>query len=176
MPSKIILNLAISLDGFIADEVGGYDWIQPSGSKQLNTKAEWSHKKFLEHISAVIMGKTCYDQQMHSDYTDKNVYVATSKLLDNHDNVRFVNGDICREIEELQSREKGNIYLFGGGKLIDPVLKAGLIDEYVIGIIPIILGKGIPLFLPDNPMIPLTLTHHYVEDGIVIMRYIPREQ
>lgn len=175
MSNKIILNLAISLDGFIADNNGGYDWIQPSGDRNLNTDAIWSHDKFLEQVSTVIMGRGSYDKQLHTDYSNKQIYVVTSKPTDDYDNVHFVSGDICRTVKELKRKETGDIYLFGGGISIDPILKAGLIEEYVIGIIPIILGDGIPLFLNHNPVIPLHLTHYYVEDGIVVLRYIPRQ-
>ena len=175
MKSKIILNLAISLDGFIADEHDGYDWIVPSGDKSLNSAAAWSHDAFLEQISAVVMGKRCYDLQMHAEYANKQVYVITSQALSDYGNIHFISGDICAALEALKQQAKGDIYLFGGSTSIDPVLKAGMIDEYVIGIIPVILGQGIPLFLADNPMIPLQLTHQYVEDGIVVLRYVPRK-
>lgn len=175
MNNKIILNLAISLDGFIADKDGGYDWIQPAGKSELNTTAIWSHDNFLEGISAVVMGKKCYDQQMHLEYQNKQVYVATSKDLKDYDNVHFIGKDICCEVSKLKQEQDGDIYLFGGGIVIDPLLKAQLIDEYIIGIIPTILGEGIPLFQHGDPSIPLQLTNYYVEDGIVVLRYIPRE-
>lgn len=176
MSGKAILNLAVSLDGFIADERDGYDWIQPSGDPALNTEARWEHKEFLTGISAIVMGRRCYDQNMHSEYTDKQVYVVTSRPLPDHDNVHFLGGNPAAEILKLKQTAERDIYLFGGGLSIDPILKAGLIEEYVIGIIPILLGKGISLFLGNNPCIPLRLTHHYVEDGVVILRYVPREK
>lgn len=175
MNGKIILNLAISLDGFIADEQGGYDWIKPSGNASLNTAAVWSHDDFLSHVSAVVMGRRSYDQQLHTEYTGQQIYVVTSRSLNDYDNVHVISGDVSEAIQEIKRSSDGDIYLFGGGISIDPVLKSGLIEEYVIGIIPIILGRGIPLFRPDNPTIPLYLTHQYVEDGIVILRYVPRD-
>lgn len=174
MASKIILNLAISLDGFIADEAGGYDWIQPAGEPALNTAAVWTHEAFLQGVSAVVMGKRSFDQGLHTDYGAKDVYVATHQNLADRDNIHFIGGDICRRVQEIREKAPGNVYLFGGGLVIDPLLKAGLVDEYVIGIIPIILGRGIPLFLPGGPAIPLQLTHYYVEDGVVVLRYVPR--
>lgn len=174
MSSKIILNLAMSLDGYIADINGGYDWIQPAGNRALNTEAVWKHETFLEHVSAVIMGKRCYDQGFHTEYGGKQVYVITSQALDDHDNIHFIGGDVCREVLKIRQQADGDVYLFGGGISIAPLLEAGLIDEYIIGIIPIILGKGIPLFLQDNPAIPLYLTHYYVEDGVAVLRYVPR--
>ena len=175
MSGNIILNLAISLDGFIADEHGGYDWIQPAGNPGLNTPQRWSHERFLEHVATVVMGRRCYDQQMHLEYPGKQVYVATSRPAENHGNIHFIGGDIVPVVASLREKADGDIYLFGGGIVIDPLLKAGLVDEYVIGVIPIILGAGIPLFLHGHAPIPLELTHTYVEDGVVILRYIPRK-
>lgn len=174
MANKIILNLAISLDGFIADKDGGYAWIQPSGDSSLNTDTIWSHERFLQNVSCVVMGRRCYDQGFHNEYSGKQIYVVTSKDDRDEENVHFIGEDVCRKILEIREKADGDIYLFGGGISIDPLLKAGLIDEYIIGIIPIILGDGIPLFLQNNPTIPLNLTGHYVEDGVVVLRYIPR--
>lgn len=173
MKSKIILNLAVSLDGFIADENGGYDWIQSAGNKHINSNEKWSHEQFLSHVSVVVMGMNCYRQDMHLEYANKEVYVVTSKSLNDYDNIHFVS-DICSVLKQLQKEIAGDIYLFGGGVSIDPILKAGMIDEYIIGIIPVILGDGIPLFHHGHKSIPLYLTHSYVEDGVVILRYVPR--
>ncbi len=174
MNGKIILNLAVSLDGYIADLDGGYDWIVGDGNSTLNTENKWSHDKFLENIDVVVMGKKCFDQDMHKEYQDKEVYIATSKKLEDFENYHFINGDIVKEIEKLKNKGK-NIYLFGGGILIDSFVKADVIDEYVIGIIPTILGKGIKLFYDNNPKIDLNLEYYAVEDGVVIMKYSKRK-
>ncbi len=68
MSRKIILNLAISLDGYIASEDEGYDWIIGDGDKRLDTENKWDFNKFLEDIDVVVMGKKCYDQNMHNDF------------------------------------------------------------------------------------------------------------
>ena len=174
MTGKIILNLAVSLDGYIADLDGGYDWIVGDGNSTLNTENKWSHDKFLENIDVVVMGKKCFDQDMHKEYQDKEVYIATSKEIEDFENYHFINGDIVKEIEKLKNKGK-NIYLFGGGILIDSFVKADVIDEYVIGIIPTILGKGIKLFYDNNTKIDLKLEYYAVEDGIVIMKYSKRK-
>ena len=174
MNGKIILNLAVSLDGYIADKDGGYDWIVGDGSSTLNTENKWSHDKFLENIDVVVMGKKCFDQDMHKEYQHKEVYIATSKEIEDFENYHFINGDIVKEIEKLKNKGK-NIYLFGGGILIDSFVKADVIDEYVIGIIPTILGKGIKLFYDNNTKIALKLEYYAVEDGIVIMKYSKRK-
>ena len=174
MSRKIILNLAISLDGYIASEDGGYDWIIGDGDKRLDTENKWDFNKFLEDIDVVVMGKKCYDQNMHNDYKNKKVYVATSKDIEDYDNIHFINGDIVKIIEDERKLEGKGIFLFGGGGLVDNFIKADIIDEYIIGIIPTILGKGRPLFLENNPKIDLHLEEYIVEGGIAILRYTKR--
>ena len=173
MTGKIILNLAVSLDGYIADKDGGYGWIVGDGNFTLNTENKWSHDKFLENIDVVVMGKKCFDQDMHKEYQDKEVYIATSKEIEDFGNYHFINKDIVKVIEDLKNKGK-NIYLFGGGILIDSFIKANVIDEYIIDVIPTILGKGIKLFYDNNPKIDLTLDNYSVEDGIVIMKYLKK--
>lgn len=171
MSRKIILNLAISLDGYIADENGGYDWITGDGNHTMDSERKWDYAKFLEHIDIVVMGSHCYDQGFHQDFTDKTVFVATSREIPDTDTIKFIKGDITRCIREEKSKEGKDIFLFGGGKLCDAFIKSELIDEYIIGIIPIILGKGIPLFLSNNPTIRLTLKQHFTEEGIIVLHY-----
>lgn len=174
MSRKIILNLAISLDGYIASNDGSYDWIVGDGDKKLDTENNFDFDKFLEGIDIVVMGKNCYDQNFHNDYKEKTVYVATSEIIDDHDNVHFINKDIVSVILEEQKKEGKDIFLFGGGILVDSFLKANVIDEYIIGIIPTILGSGRPLFLGNNPKIDLHLEEYYVNEGITIVKYSKR--
>jgi dihydrofolate reductase len=174
MSRKIILNLAISVDGYIASEDGGFDWIVGDGDSNLDTEGKLDFGEFLENIDVVVMGKKCYDQNFHKDYENKKVYVATSESLEDYDNIRFINGDIVKVIEEERKNEGKDIFLFGGGILTDSFIKADIIDEYIIGIIPTILGKGRPLFLGNNPKIDLHLDRYFTESGIVILRYSKR--
>ncbi len=171
MSRKIILNLAISLDGYIASEDGGYDWIVGDGDKRLDTENKWDFNKFLEDIDVVVMGKKCYNQNMHNDFKSKKVYIATSKDIKDYENVHFINDDIVKVIEEERNKEGKDIFLFGGGVLLDSFIKADIIDEYIIGVIPTILGKGRPLFLGNNPKIDLHLEEYIIDEGIVIIRY-----
>lgn len=175
MSGKIILNLAISLDGYIADENGGYDWIVGDGNSTLNTENKSDFAKFLEGIDVVVMGRKCYDQKMHNDYKGKDVYIATSENIADYENYHFISGDICKPINYLKNQGK-NIFLFGGGVVIDSFVKADVIDEYIIGIIPTILGRGRKLFLENNPKIDLNLQEYSVEEGIIIMKYSKRNK
>lgn len=175
MNGKIILNLAISLDGYIADEDGGFDWIIGDGSNTLDTEEKWDFGKFLEEIDVVVMGRNCYDQGFHKDFAQKDVYVATSKEIEDYENYHFISGDIVSTIEKLKEEGK-NIFLFGGGIVIDHFIKKNVIDEYMIGIIPTILGRGRKLFLENNPKIDLSLQYYSVDNGVIIMRYSKRNK
>ncbi|MCM1989097.1 dihydrofolate reductase family protein [Oceanirhabdus seepicola] len=94
--------------------------------------------------------------------------------MENYGNVEFISNDICGYIQNLQKEEGKDIWLFGGGGLTDCFIKADIVDEYIIGIIPIILGNGRPLFLGSNPTIKLHLDEYTVQDGITIHRYSKR--
>ena len=171
MTRKIILNLAMSIDGYIADEDGGFDWIVGDGDSSLDTENKWDYNEFLEGIDIVVMGKKCYDQGFLDDFKDKTIYVATSETIEDYDNIHFINKNICDVVLEESKKEGKDIFLFGGGVLVDNFIKKDIIDQYIIGIIPTILGKGRPLFLGNNPKINLHLDQYIVENGIVIMKY-----
>ena len=121
------------------------------------------------------MGRNCYDQNMHKDFQGKEVYIASSEKIDNYENYHFISGNICEIISKLKNEGK-SIFLFGGGGLVDNFVKADIIDEYVIGIIPTILGKGRKLFFENNPKIDLTLEYYSVEDGVIVMKYSKRNK
>ncbi len=163
------------------------------------------------------MGSNCYKQEFHKDFKEQEVYIATSKSIENYENYHFVNENIVDTILELKNKGKKiflfgggvlidsfyiatsksienyenyhfvnenivdtilelknkgkKIFLFGGGVLIDSFVKRNVIDEYIVGIIPTILGNGRKLFLENNPKIDLTLKNYFVEEGTVIMVY-----
>ncbi len=170
MLGKIILNIAISLNGYIAKEDGSFDWIKGNDKDDLNTEEKFIFSDFLNEIDVVVMGRNCYEQNFHKDFENKTVYIATSKIEKDYDNIKFANNNIVDIILEEKNKGK-NIYLFGGGILIDSFLKCDVIDEYIIGIIPTILGEGKKLFLNNNPNILLNLQNYYIENDVTILKY-----
>ncbi len=173
MNGKIILNLAISLDGYIADSDGGYDWIGGDGNTALNTENKQDFTAFTNSIDVVVMGRACYEQGMADSYGEKTVLVATSQQKESSGNVRFINGNIT-DIVKAERDSGKNVYLFGGGVTIDPFIKEDIIDEYIVGVLPIILGKGRKLFLENNPKLPLKLDSYSIEEGVVVLGYSRR--
>lgn len=174
MGRKVILNLAMSLDGFIADEHGGYSWIKGDGCNAHDTAVKWDFKKFLDDVDVVVMGRCCYDQKMYEDYKDKKVLVASSELCGDEDNLSFISGDICAAVRRELEKDGKNIYLFGGGITLDSFLREDMIDEYVVGVIPTLLGKGRPLFLHGTPHIDLRLRDYYIDEGVMVLCYTRR--
>lgn len=170
MEGKISLNLAMSLDGYICDEAGEYQWIHGDGCHDLDSEEKWSFEDYLKDIDIIVMGRCCYEQGMHLDFADKEVLIATSRDLCESERLHAVNNELCSKV--IEEKMKGhNVYLYGGGITIDPFIKQDLIDEYILGIIPVILGHGRRLFLGNNSAIELRLKKTYLEEGVVILNY-----
>ncbi|MCZ7402258.1 MAG: dihydrofolate reductase family protein [Candidatus Methanoperedens sp.] len=144
MPNNIILYIASSLDGFIARKDGSVDWLSPYE----NGQEDYGYKDFLEKVGIVIMGNTTYKQVLtfgEFPYRGKDCFVFTrNKEKRKDENVTFVSKNAKDFISQLSDNK--NIWLVGGASIIDEFLKFDLIDEFIITIIPILLGEGIPLF------------------------------
>lgn len=171
---KIICNLAMSLDGFIADDSGGYGWIKGDGSNACDTALKYDFSRFLSEIDTVVMGRRCFDQGMHRDFKDKKVYVASKTKRADEANVFFQTISAALSLRSSKGRKA---YLpVRRGRNARQLLREDIIDEYIIGIIPVILGKGRPLFLHGTPQIALRLHDYFFEDGIAILRYTKKRK
>lgn len=162
----------MSLDGYIADENGGYDWIGPVPSPTLDTAHQIPFDEFLEDVDLVVMGRRCFDQGQHRDYVDrgKRVVVATSQQpLPGEPGVEFTNS----VVDLVQSaRDQGrHCFLFGGGRLVESFLRADAVDRLTVGVVPVLLGSGRPLFGGRRPRLDLRLVDCTVQDGKVRLVY-----
>lgn len=179
MPRKVILNLAVSLDGCIADKNGDFDWIVGQGDSEADTIKQFDFSDFAGECDVIVMGKKSYDDCgiKHIDqYQNKQFLIATSQKCRDLENVRFIKGDIVRTVSALKAESGKNIWLFGGALLVRDFIKADIIDEYIIGIVPVILGKGRKLFFDEYPFLRLRLIDCTIQDGIVLLRYRRREE
>lgn len=171
MSRKIIFSAAMSLDGFIADEQDGYDWIKGDGDHTLDTLDKWDYPVFLNQIDTVIMGRRCYELGQHKDFIDQKVIVATHQDLKDP-SVSFTH-DALETLRVLKKEEGKDIFVFGGAYLVQSLLKAPIIDELIIGIVPVILGKGIRLF-DESLGVSLKLKKQSIDEGIVVLFYTRR--
>jgi dihydrofolate reductase len=154
MSKKVILYIAMSLDGFIARKNGSIDWLD----KFNNSGEDMGYNDFIKPIDVVIMGGTTYQQILGFDcdypYKKQKGYVFSNKKTDKDENVTFVSGNIKEVVDKLE----GNIWLVGGANLVNQFIGSNLIDEFIIFTMPVLLGEGIRLFEETHKELPLILT------------------
>ena len=165
---KIILNVAVSLDGFIEGPNGEYDWCFADD--------DYGMKEFLANTDAILFGRKSYELYTASFshmWNDRDHYVFSNTLQSLETGAVLINGDIKIKVEELKQKEGKNIWLFGGASLITSLLNAGLIDEFILSVHPIILGSGKPLFNNIDKRIWLKHTHTKTyKSGLIQNRYV----
>ncbi len=177
MERKVVLYIAVSLDGYIARSSGAVDWLGGNGDEP---NADYGYDVFYETIDTIVMGRTTYDQlinELSPDvwmYGGKKCYVATTGEMPANDHAEFISGDIVSFVNSIKEGQGKNIWLMGGGKVIDQFIKRDAIDMYIVTVIPEVLGEGIPLFLRDNPEIKLRLIGAKITDGMVELTYVRR--
>ena len=140
---KIKLYIASSLDSYIASEDGSIDW--------LFTDEDYGYAKFYDSIDTILVGRKTYDQSLEFDkypYKGKKVYVFTrgTEGKKNTHYVEYIDADIPSFVRHLLQSVGKDIWLLGGGEIVSILLNAKLVDEIILSIHPIILGRGIPLF------------------------------
>ena len=169
---KIAYYVAASLDGYIADADGGVGWL-PQGESD-----DYGYTEFYAGVDALVMGRRTYDQVLDFGtwpYAGKPTYVFTSSAPDDNPyGVDFVRISPTEFVQSVATRYSGTVWLVGGGNLAEQFRRAGLIDEYLVFVIPVILGRGVPLFGGDAPHTALDLieTQSYA-DGLVMLNYHP---
>lgn len=175
---KVVLNIAMSLDGYIAREDGSYDWIEGHGIDAFDSAKQFDNPAFFASCDTVIMGRKSLDDcplELIEGYQEKKFYVATrQELISPYTNVFFTK-EIVSTLKQLKAEEGGPIWIFGGAGLVHTLIESDLIDHYIIGIIPTILGKGRPLFTANSQEHKLQLIESTVTDGIAMLRYDRRK-
>jgi dihydrofolate reductase len=152
---KVKLFVASSLDCYIAREDGGIDW--------LYTDADYGYEKFYDSIDTIIMGRKSYEQSLTFDvypYKGKKVYVFTRKKVrrnNNEQDCEYIDTNIQDFVTNLTQLIGKDIWLLGGGEIVSVLLNAGLVDEIILSIHPIILGTGIPLLRNIQKQVNLKL-------------------
>lgn len=167
--AKIVCNLASSVDGFIADENGGVDWLNDFNAE------DYGMIEFFEQCGTAIMGSRTYEQALsfNSWFGKMEGLVFTSRKLPSFKNeiIHFVSGDPVPVVEELRKKEKDS-WLVGGGQLIASFIDLLLLDELIITLIPRLLGRGLAL-CPSIDAISMLqlLDSKFYNDGVVQLRY-----
>ncbi len=167
---RIRYSVAMSLDGFIAGPQGEYDWIPNE------PEIDWG--AFMARFDTMLMGRRSYEAAMAAPagnaLPDMATYVFSRTLRpEDHPGVTIVGADLEPMMEDLRRRRGGkDIWLFGGGELFRSLLERGYVDVVEVGLVPVLLGRGVP-FLPGlgtRAELRLTDTRRY-PSGILLLTY-----
>jgi dihydrofolate reductase len=172
MPKKLILYIAMSLDGYIARPDGDLDWL----SSVERPGEDYGYADFVRTVDTVIMGRKTYDKVLSFGipfpHSDRECYIITRQERPPEGNVVFYAGSLPELINELKNKPGGNIYCDGGAELVHALRRDNLIDTCVVSIIPVLLGAGIRLFQDGSPENALQLVESKAfESGLVQLRY-----
>lgn len=137
--------LAVSVDGYIADAQGGVGWLDGFSGEGLG------YTEFVASISTIVSGRATYDQVLGFGawpYEEKDFIVVSSRPLEQAPpGVRLHSGPVSALKGAFPV--DGDVWVLGGGKLVKSMLEDQLIDRFELYVMPVLLGKGVPLFLPE---------------------------
>ena len=145
---KITLYIAASLDGFIARRDGSIDWLPTEAGPE-----DYGYQEFLAGIDTVVMGRKTYDLARRRDGPEpfagrRGVVFSRRRAGQRDGRTRFIGDDPADTVRELRMKRGRGIWLVGGGEIARECLEAGLVNEVVLTLVPVLLGDGLPLFLP----------------------------
>lgn len=167
----------MSLDGYIADSMGGVDWLK--GHSDDNDNID-TYSEFIKDIDTILMGWNTY-HQIVTDlspnewvYEDFTTFVITHKEPISSEKIQFVNINPTDLIEKLKREQGKGIWICGGANVVQQLIQKDLIDCYYITIIPTLLGSGIRLFENTENQIKLKLTATQSYNGMVELVYVRR--
>jgi dihydrofolate reductase len=172
---KLILYIAMSLDGYIAkpnDDLGFLSVVDKEGE-------DYGYADFVSSVDTVIIGRKTYDwvtKQFDFPHAEKRTYVITRTQRPNLRNLEFYTGSLTELVLKLKAEIGKNIYCDGGAEIVNDLLKNNLIDEFIISVIPILVGSGKKLFNDGRPeqMLHLVSAKAY-DSGLVQLHYKRQE-
>jgi dihydrofolate reductase len=168
MPKRLRYQVAVSLDGFIADPHGGYDWIVADPTIDFGA--------LFKEFDTAVMGRKTYDivkaQGGNGAMPGLDVVVFSRTLPSTSSpGVRVVSDDPRKVVADIKAGSGRDVWLFGGGELFRYLLDGGLVDTVEVAVMPVLLGEGIPL-LPAGARARLVLSDlKKLPSGIVVLAY-----
>ena len=170
---KVILQLAVSLDGFIEGPDGEFDWCF--------TDQDYGMTNFFNRIDTIFIGRKSYEVAMlmggsaPPGFPQLKEYVFSNTLKSVEGDRVLINGNIAEEVNKIKRSSGKDIWLFGGSSLTTSLMKHNLVDEMALAIHPLILGSGKPLFQNISGRIELELTGSKAySSGLIMLSYLFR--
>ncbi|MBK7427802.1 MAG: dihydrofolate reductase [Saprospiraceae bacterium] len=173
MDRKLILYIAMSLDGYIAGPDDNLDFlscVQIPGE-------DYGYSKFNSQVDTLIWGRKTYDKMLSFGidfpHKDKKCYVLSKSRSGQDENVEYYGGELTNLIKRLKEEDGKHIYCDGGGEIVSALLQANLIDQLIISVIPYLLGSGARLFHEGRPEAALSfLNSTTYPSGLVQLCYV----
>lgn len=174
MRPKVTVYIATSLDGFIAREDDGLDWL---GSVQVEGE-DYGYATFMASVDTLILGRKTWDVVTafpEWPYAGKRVIVLSHRPIEPRDGVERYEGPLGPLLHRLVGEGVGHVYL-DGGAAVRQGLSEGVVDELILSLLPHLLGRGRPLFGPEVPEAGWALLSAtpYPASGLVQLRYAAR--
>ena len=176
---KVVLDLAVTLDGFIEGPNGEVDWCIMD--------EEMAFDQFLREVDIVLYGRKSYDlwgqytppatapeweKQIWALVHSKKKIVFSTTRAGSGGPVQYIIYNIEAEIRRLKQESGKDMWLYGGASLISTFINLGLVDEYRLSVHPVVLGAGKPLFEGLQRRTSLTLSDvRTYSSGVVQLKY-----
>ena len=175
---KVIVHIATSADGYIARSDGDLEWL----TSRPAPKGFYGMDAFMKSVDTKVLGRKTYEVSLRMgakfDLQDRTiVFSRLPPPADAPSGVEFVKGAIGPFVSRLREQPGKDIWLMGGGEIIASFLDAQAIDQFVISVVPVFVGDGIPLIARRHRHVPLDL--HDIdrfEDGVVQLHYRVQKQ
>ncbi len=166
---KLILAVAVSLDGFIEGPNGEYDWCF--------TDPEYSLEEFFKRIDTIFVGRKTYEVSSAMEggppgFPKFKEYIFSTTLDQVKEGATLIKSNIKTEVGKIKAKRGKDIWLFGGAGLTTSLMNLGLIDELSLAVYPILLGSGKPLFnnIRERAALKLLNTKTF-STGIISLTY-----
>ena len=169
---RLRYSVAATLDGFIADPNGGYDWIvMDEDIDFVSTFAEFD---------TFVMGRKTWDVSATAEvggmgdmFSGKEVIVFSRTLKSARPGVTIVDTDPAETVRALKQKPGKDIWLFGGGSMFRTLADAGLVDTVEVALMPVLLSEGIPLITSGTRITRMKLDkcERLPKSGIVMLSY-----
>ena len=174
---KVIVHVATSADGYIARSDGDLEWL----TSRPAPKGFYGMDAFMRSVDTKVLGRKTYELSLRLrakfDPRSPTIVFSRQPPADVPSGVEFVSGAIGPFVRRLREQPGKDIWLMGGGEIIASFLDAQAIDEFVVSVVPVFIGDGIPLIARRHRHVPLDL--HSIdrfEDGVVQLHYRVQRQ
>jgi dihydrofolate reductase len=165
---RVRYSVAMSLDGYIAGPKGEADWIPMDPDFDFNA--------IFSQFDTILVGRRTFDTMVAAGRVSmpgmKTIVFSRTLRQEDHSEVAIVGNGHRETVAALKGAPGKDIWLFGGGALFRVLAEDGLVDTVEVGIVPVLLGAGVPLIRSLGKRINLSLTAHRVrKTGMVSLEY-----